>query len=1314
MGWVMNNLTITEVSKVTAITGIAKIRTPEGELQDLKVGDVLQPGTVVFLADASVFLLEPSMPEAGSAIAELPADQQPAMPAMGAAGGEGGQTLAQINAMQQAILSGQDPTQAFEAAAAGVAADAGGGGPGSGNDGFISIDRVGDATIATAGYDTTGFTGGDIQIPELTSSVPENAPTLVTPDFATVSEDTPATGNVLANDSDSDDVLSVSSFAVNGNNYVAGSTAVLDGIGTLIINADGSYVFTPAPNWNGVVPQVVYTTNTDASSTLNIEVTAINDAPVIVDENQAPLGTDISVTTPEDTPVDGTLLATDPDNDELTFSKGSDPAHGTVTVNSDGSWTYTPNENYNGSDSFTAVVEDGQGGSDTITVNIGVTPVNDPPVIVDENQAPLGTDISVTTPEDTPVDGTLLATDPDNDELTFSKGSDPAHGSVTVNPDGSWTYTPNENYNGSDSFTAVVEDGQGGSDTITVNIGVTPVNDPPSIIVDTGNPQGANDQVYESGLTAGTHVVPTTTVVAGTFTLSDADGLEDIQNLTINGTTIAIGSLVGGHVNGAYGTLTITGYNASTGVATYSYQLNSATTDVANAIESDNFIFSVSDGVATSSPATITIEINDDQPVAIPAYNSGQSLQHTDTNLMLILDVSGSMGNASGYQGMTRLQVMQKSALELLEQYDALGNVRVNIITFSTSAANPTNNWVTIDQAKTILLGLTANGNTNYDDALNEAWRAFASDTGAISGAQNISYFMSDGAPNTSTLSHPTLSTYGTGSNDLGGGSGIDANEEADWIGFLNHFDIKSYALGMGTGVNQSNLNPIAYDGMSGTSMDSIVVTDLSQLEQTLVSTVVTPPLAGDILDGGLLPANAGADGGWIQSVTINGVTYSYDQTHDTSGVSGGSSAGTFNTTTHEWTISTPAGGSLKIDMDNGQYVYSSSGTTTSVIRETFDYTVIDGDGDTASSTLTVTIDPAADPLVVRDDKVITNQTTSSIPEWALLANDAGTGVHDITAVSGVASSDAAVLATSYVTYTDNTPTGGSFTYTDTAGSLSDSANVTVARDNSGAVDGIYLDEILIDGNNGSTLNGNAGDDVLIGNGGNDALNGGYGDDLLAGGAGNDALNGGDGTDTAIYIDASAGVTVSLAVTSAQNTVGDGTDTLNSIENLVGSSFDDTLTGSSANNVLNGFAGNDHLSGAAGNDTIIGGQGNDILTGGNGIDIFMWNTNDIAGGHYTDTIKDFSISATTGDKLDLSDVLDIAAGDSYIIGQDPNNAANAILTVTKLGSTSPDMTIILENHGGDALDELQAYLSSDENLIKQFNQWGALLPAIFE
>lgn len=81
--------TITEVSRVTTITGVAKIKLPDGELKEIHVGDILQPGTVVILDNATVFLFETAMPDGSSAIAELPADQQPAMPAMGAAA-EGG------------------------------------------------------------------------------------------------------------------------------------------------------------------------------------------------------------------------------------------------------------------------------------------------------------------------------------------------------------------------------------------------------------------------------------------------------------------------------------------------------------------------------------------------------------------------------------------------------------------------------------------------------------------------------------------------------------------------------------------------------------------------------------------------------------------------------------------------------------------------------------------------------------------------------------------------------------------------------------------------------------------------------------------------------------------------------------------------------------------------------------------------------------------------------------------------------------------------------------------------------------------------
>ncbi|WP_320153175.1 retention module-containing protein [uncultured Tolumonas sp.] len=128
----MNNQVITEISHVTTLTGSAKVRTLDGEIRDLKVGDVLQPGAEVILTDASAFTLEKGMPE-HNPIAETPVEQQPSMPAMGA---ENNQTTAQINELQKAILSGQDPTQAFEAAAAGIPADAGGAGIGSGNSGF--------------------------------------------------------------------------------------------------------------------------------------------------------------------------------------------------------------------------------------------------------------------------------------------------------------------------------------------------------------------------------------------------------------------------------------------------------------------------------------------------------------------------------------------------------------------------------------------------------------------------------------------------------------------------------------------------------------------------------------------------------------------------------------------------------------------------------------------------------------------------------------------------------------------------------------------------------------------------------------------------------------------------------------------------------------------------------------------------------------------------------------------------------------------------------------------------------------------------
>ncbi|MFM2589834.1 Ig-like domain-containing protein [Vibrio sp. TBV020] len=97
------------------------------------------------------------------------------------------------------------------------------------------------------------------------------------------------------------------------------------------------------------------------------------------------------------------------------------------------------------------------------------------PPFFTSNGEPLGDDISVTTDEDTPISGVLTASDPNEDDLTFSLESGPTNGDVEVDPDGTWTYTPNENFDGDDSFTVIVSDGFGGTDTLIVDVVVNPI-----------------------------------------------------------------------------------------------------------------------------------------------------------------------------------------------------------------------------------------------------------------------------------------------------------------------------------------------------------------------------------------------------------------------------------------------------------------------------------------------------------------------------------------------------------------------------------------------------------------------------------------------------------------------------------------------------------------------------------------------------------------------------------------------------------------------------------------------------------------------
>lgn len=185
--------------------------------------------------------------------------------------------------------------------------------------------------------------------------------------------------------------------------------------------------------------------------------------------NTAPEADPLITSTDEDVVLTGTLTGSDFNEDPLTFEKVTDPTIGSVVVNADGTFTYTPNLDANGSDTFTFRVYDGALYSEAATVTITVNPINDAPVADDQD---------VETDEETPLDGTVTATDVEGDSLTYSGTGDTPYGAVVVNTDGTFTYTPDADFAGEDSFTFTVSDGFL-TDTGVVTITVNPVNDAP-------------------------------------------------------------------------------------------------------------------------------------------------------------------------------------------------------------------------------------------------------------------------------------------------------------------------------------------------------------------------------------------------------------------------------------------------------------------------------------------------------------------------------------------------------------------------------------------------------------------------------------------------------------------------------------------------------------------------------------------------------------------------------------------------------------------------------------------------------------------
>ncbi|MEZ4709298.1 MAG: tandem-95 repeat protein [Caldilineaceae bacterium] len=400
-------------------------------------------------------------------------------------------------------------------------------------------------TTGFSGSDSFTYTisdgngGSDTATVTVTVNAVNVAPVAVD-DSATTNENTSVNIAVLANDTDADgDSLTVASVTQPTN-------------GSAAIEVNDTVTYTPATGFSGS-DSFTYTISDGnggtATATVTITVNAANNAPVAVDD---------SATTVQDTAVTIDVLANDSDGDgdALTVDSVTQPTNGTV-VNSSTVVTYTPNASFNGSDSFTYTISDGNGGSTSATVTITVNAVNFLPLIIND---------LAQTNEDTAVTVDVLAndSDPDGDPLQIEAVTAPTNGNAEI-VNNMVVYTPNTNFNGVDSFTYTANDGNGGTDTATVDITITSVNDAPVAVDDSAT----TDQ----------ETAVTIDVLAND---SDVDGdILTVASVTqpANGAVVSNGSDV-----------------------TY--------TPDASFSGSDSFTYTVSDGNGGTATATVTVTVN--------------------------------------------------------------------------------------------------------------------------------------------------------------------------------------------------------------------------------------------------------------------------------------------------------------------------------------------------------------------------------------------------------------------------------------------------------------------------------------------------------------------------------------------------------------------------------------------------------------------------------------------------------------------------------------------------------------------------------
>ncbi|MDO5090404.1 MAG: Ig-like domain-containing protein [Cardiobacteriaceae bacterium] len=625
--------------------------------------------------------------------------------------------------------------------------------------------------------------------------------------------------------------------------------------------------------------------------------------------------------------------------------------------------------------------------------------------------------------EDTPVDLNPLQgdSDPENDTLTVTHINGEAltggaqtivvpNGKVEVDASGKLTFVPNANFSGETSFSYTITDGHGNSDTAEQIINVKDVNNSP-IVDSVTSPMSLSEEGLPGGLADTLGIVDTTNDRIGNGTLRFTD--VDSSNFTLSMTGPASVTSGGETISWTWDSNTLMGSKPD-GTLVMTVLMSAPMADGNGAYHADytvsllqpidhpnkgeedvlalKFGVTVSDNDNNSVVTELVVNVEDDMPTIGADTSVDMTLNKVaiHTNLLVALDLSHSMAAQDNGDPLSRFEHVKNALKAVVDKYDGAGDVAVNLVVFGTNAIPKTNGWVTVAQIKSIIDGLSLypqgpEGYTNYEAALEKMMEAYANSTGKITkpGTQDISVFLTDGLPSAALGGDGTMQgqiIYGSegGESNLG----IDPAEEAIWKTWLINNKVKSYAYAVGAEVGndankaKAHMNPIAYDGKADTDMDGQVSPNAGSLLHAMDKDVdldaAAIPGNGTVFTG-TVNGGFGADAGHVRSVTIGGVTYSYDTVNNQITNDGNTDIINGN----QVVIVTPQGGKLTLNMQSGEYTYLPDQSKTQY-QENLSFGITDGDGDgkTSNQTWNIVVNPAVGAY---DDKLKGTSNSAAI-----------------------------------------------------------------------------------------------------------------------------------------------------------------------------------------------------------------------------------------------------------------------------------------------------------------------------------------------